>query len=209
MTQRRIKEKEILKNERLQQAQSDELNKKKLQFFTNISHEFRTPLTLIINPIKDIINNKELNLPQGVINKHSIIYKNTNRLYRLINEIMDLRKLEFNKMIVRAKEINLIKFTENIVSYFEEEASNKNILISVDSDIPDLPIWADQKMLEKIIFNLLSNAIKATPKGGAINIELFSNDKLYNLPLINKTEKVKAIEIIITESIKKPMANFL
>jgi signal transduction histidine kinase/ligand-binding sensor domain-containing protein/DNA-binding response OmpR family regulator len=200
LTQKRIKEKEILKIERLQQSQSEELNKNKLQFFTNISHEFRTPLTLIINPIKDIINNKELNLPQGVKNKHSIIYKNTNRLYRLINELMDLRKLEFNKMIVRAKEINLIKFTKNIASYFEEEARNKNILISVDSDIPDLPIWADQKMLEKIIFNLLSNAIKATPKGGAINIELFSNDKLYNLPLINKNESVKAIEIIITDT---------
>lgn len=200
LTQKRIKEKEIIKNERLQQTQNDELNKKKLQFFTNISHEFRTPLTLIINPIKDIINNKDLNLPQGVKNKHAIIYKNTNRLYRLINELMDLRKLEFNKMIVRAKEINLIKFTQNIASYFQEEANNKNILISVDSDIPDIPIWADQKMLEKIIFNLLSNAIKATPKGGAINIELFSNDKLYVLPLLNKNKPVKAIEIIISDT---------
>ncbi|MBU3012833.1 response regulator [Polaribacter vadi] len=200
LTQKRVKEKELLKNERLQQTQNDELNKNKLQFFTNISHEFRTPLTLIINPIKDLINNKELNLPQSVKNKHTIIYKNTDRLYRLINELMDIRKLEHNKMKVRASKINLIAFTKDLSSYFQEEANKKNILLSVDADVPDLTVWADEKMLEKIIFNLLSNAIKATPNGGTINIELLSNDNLYNLPLINDKKPVKAIEIIISDS---------
>lgn len=200
LTQKRIKEKEILKNERLIQVQNDELNKKKLQFFTNISHEFRTPLTLIINPIKDIIRNKELNLPQSVKNKHAIIYKNTNRLYRLINELMDIRKLEHNKMKIRASKINLIPFTKNISNYFQEETNAKNILLSVDSDVLDITVWADEKMLEKIIFNLLSNAIKATPKGGAINIDLFSNHKLYNLPLVDKENPVEAIEIVISDT---------
>jgi signal transduction histidine kinase/ligand-binding sensor domain-containing protein/DNA-binding response OmpR family regulator len=200
LTQKRIKEKEILKNELLVQTQNDELNKNKLQFFTNISHEFRTPLTLIINPIKDIITNKELNLPQSVKNKHAIIYKNTNRLYRLINELMDFRKLEHNKMEIRVSKINLIEFTKNISYYFQEETNKKNILLSVDSDVPDLNVWADEKMLEKIIFNLLSNAIKVTPKGGAINIDLFSNHKLYNLPLVNKVKPVKAIEIVISDT---------
>ena len=200
LTQKRLKEKEELNNQRLIQAQDDDLNKKKLQFFTNISHEFRTPLTLIINPIKDIISNKELNLPQSVKNKHAIIYKNTDRLYRLINELMDIRKLEHNKMNVRASKINLISFTKNLTSYFEEEANNKNILLSVDSDVPDLGVWADEKMIEKIIFNLLSNAIKATPKGGAINVELFSNDKLHHLPLVNKEKPVKAVEILISDT---------
>ncbi len=200
LTQRRLKEREVRKNERLQEIQNDELNKNKLQFFTNISHEFRTPLTLIINPIKDIINNKELNLPQSVKNKHAIIYKNTDRLYRLINELMDIRKLEHIKMKVRASKINLISFTKNLTSYFQEETNNKNILLSVDSDVPDLAVWADEKMLEKIIFNLLSNAIKATPKRGAINVELFSNDKLYMLPLVNKDTPIKAIEILISDT---------
>ncbi|MEO9571965.1 MAG: two-component regulator propeller domain-containing protein [Polaribacter sp.] len=200
LTQKRIKEKEILKNERLLQTQNDELIKKKLQFFTNISHEFRTPLTLIINPIKDIIRNKELNLPQSVKNKHAIIYKNTNRLYRLINELMDIRKLEHNKMKIRASKINLVEFTKNISYYFQEETSTKNILLSVDSELPNITVWADEKMLEKIIFNLLSNAIKATPKGGAITIELFSNDKLHKLPLFNYQEPVKAVEIVISDT---------
>ena len=200
LTQKRLKEKEELNNQRLLQIQDDDLNKKKLQFFTNISHEFRTPLTLIINPIKDIISNKELDLPQSVKNKHAIIYKNTDRLYRLINELMDIRKLEHNKMNVRATQINLISFTKNLSSYFQEETNNKNILLSVDSDVPDLSVWADEKMLEKIIFNLLSNAVKATPKGGAINVELFSNDKLHHLPLVNKEKPVKVVEILISDT---------
>lgn len=200
LTQNRIKEKELIRNERLQQVQKDELNKKKIQFFTNISHEFRTPLTLIINPLKDIINNTELNLPQKIKNKHAIIYKNTDRLYRLINELMDLRKLELNKMNVRAEKIDLINFTKSIVGYFQEEAFNKNILLIVDADVPDLTVWADARMLEKIIFNLLSNAIKVTPEGGAINLELLSTDQLHLLPLIDETNPVKAIEILISDT---------
>ncbi|TYA74392.1 hybrid sensor histidine kinase/response regulator transcription factor [Seonamhaeicola marinus] len=200
LTQSRIKEKEQIRNERLQRHQKDELNKKKIQFFTNISHEFRTPLTLIMNPLKDIIHDTELNLPQHIKNKHAIINKNTDRLYRLINELMDFRKLELNKIDVKARKINLIDYSKNILSYFQEEANNKNILLSVDADTPDLTLWADVKMLEKIIFNLLSNAIKVTPEGGAINIDLLSTDQLYNLPLVNKNEPVKAIEIIISDT---------
>lgn len=200
LTQNRIKEKELIKNERLQQVQNDELNKKKIQFFTNISHEFRTPLTLILNPLKDIMNNPDVELPQKVKNKHAIIYKNTDRLYRLINELMDLRKLELNKMNVRAEKINLIDFTKIITGYFEEEAFRKNILLSIDSDVPDLTVWADVKMLEKIIFNLLSNAIKITPDGGAITVELLSTDQLHLLPLIDEKNPVKAIEIIISDT---------
>ncbi len=200
LTQSRIKEKELIRNERLQQIQKDELNQKKIQFFTNISHEFRTPLTLILNPLKDILNNTELNLPQKVKNKHAIIYKNTDRLYRLINELMDLRKLELRKMSVRAEKINLIEFSENIASYFQEEAFRKNILLSVHADMPDITLWADTKMLEKIIFNLLSNAIKVTPDGGTIVIELLSTDQLHILPLIDNENPTKVIEIVISDT---------
>ncbi len=200
LTQRRIVEKELLRNERLVQVQNEELSKKQLQFFTNISHEFRTPLTLIINPLKDIINNKELDLPEEIKNKHAVIYKNTDRLYRLINELMDLRKLQLNKMKVRAEKINLIDFSKDIACYFKEETSTKNILLSVDADIHNIEVWADPKMLEKIIFNLLSNAVKATPNGGAINIELRATDELYDLPACDAEKPVKAIEILISDT---------
>ncbi len=200
LTQKRIKEKEVLKNERLQQFNKDELSKRKIQFFTNISHEFRTPLTLIINPLKDIINNNKLELPFEVKNKHLIIYKNTERLYRLINELMDLRKLEFNKTKLRVENINLVKFTKNILSYFQEEVNSKNILLSFDTDFPNFNFVADPRMIEKIIFNLVSNAIKVTPNGGAINLEIITSEELHLLPLVHKKEPVKAVQIIISDT---------
>lgn len=199
ITQNRIKEKQLIKNERTIRAQEEELHEKKMQFFTNISHEFRTPLTLMINPLKDIINDETLNLPEKTKEKHKIIYKNTDRLYRLINELMDVRKLELNKFRISALKINLFDFTKDIVSYFKEEAYSRNIQLDFDSDIAEIFVWADQKMLEKIIFNILSNAIKVTPDGGAIDVMLTSSDK-YVLPLLNKNETTKTVEIIISDT---------
>lgn len=200
VVQRRIKEKELLRNERIQRIQEDELHKNKIQFFTNISHEFRTPLTLMINPLQDIINDNTLNLPARIKEKHNVIYKNTQRLYRLINELMDFRKLELNKMSIKAQELNLVNFTKEIISYFKEEAFNRNIHLAVDADLPNIILWADQSMLEKIIFNILSNAMKVTPDGGAINIDILSKDDLHILPLVDETKPVKVVEIIISDT---------
>ncbi len=149
---------------------SEELHKKKLQFFTNISHEFRTPLTLIINPLEDILKNNELQLPREVNEKHLIIHKNTDRLYRLINELMDYRKLELHKLSIKARELDIITFVRDVVSYFAVEASNKNINLNIKTEIPKLKVWMDIGMLEKIIFNILSNAFKVTPGGGEITV---------------------------------------
>ena len=200
MTQDRIKEKQLIKNERSQRIQEDKLHKKKIQFFTNISHEFRTPLTLILNPLKDIMRDENSNLSERIKSKHNIIYRNTNRLYRLINELMDLRKLELNKMTIRASQLNLINFSKDIVEYFKEEALTRNIFLSLDADISDLNVWADESMLEKIIFNILSNAMKFTPDNGSINVELIDNDSDFLLPLMSETVPVKVIEILISDT---------
>ena len=200
ITRNRIKEKELIKNERTQRIQEEILNKNKLQFFTNISHEFRTPLTLILNPLKDIMRDKSLNLPEKVKSKHSTIYRNSDRLFRLINELMDLRKLEFDKVRVRASELNLVDFTKNIVLFFKEEALNRNIFLSLDTEMSSIKTWADQSMLEKIIFNILSNAMKVTPDNGVINVNLIDNDEDYILPLISSTKPVKVVEIVISDT---------
>ncbi|WP_047244877.1 hybrid sensor histidine kinase/response regulator transcription factor [Maribacter thermophilus] len=200
VAQRRIKEKELLRNERIQRVQEDELHKNKIQFFTNISHEFRTPLTLMINPLRDIINDDTLNFPVRIKEKHNVVYKNTVRLYRLINELMDFRKLELNKMSIRAQELNLVNFTTEIIGYYKEEAFNRNIHLVLDSDLPSIPLWADQSMLEKIIFNILSNAIKVTPDGGAIKIDILARNDKFILPLVNETKPVEVVEIIISDT---------
>lgn len=200
MTQSRIKEKEAIRNERSQRDQEDKLHKKKIQFFTNISHEFRTPLTLMITPLQDVFRDTNLNLPVIVKEKLEVVYKNTDRLYRLINELMDFRKLELNKMMIRAKEFNLVSLTKDIVSYFKEEAYNRNISLSVDADLPNLLIWADEGMLEKVVFNLLSNSFKVTPDGGAINIDILSTDNLVKLPLLDTNKSSKVLEIRISDT---------
>ena len=123
----RVKERLEIKTEREERKQLEGLNAKKIQFFTNISHEFRTPLTLILNPLEDIIADENLKLPQNIKEKHKIIYKNSKRLSRLINELMDFRKLQFNKMEVNVSKFNLIPFVKEVTSHFEEEAMQRNI----------------------------------------------------------------------------------
>ena len=196
----RIRERRILKFEREEHKQLEALNSKKIQFFTNISHEFRTPLTLILNPLNDIIKGDFSNLPLTTKNKLEIIHKNSNRLSRLINELMDFRKLQFNKMSVNASKINLIPFIEEVSSHFEGEATEKNIILSVDYSENPINVWGDPSMLEKIIFNLLSNAFKVTPTNGMVSIYINKSSNKINFPLIDPEKLLESIEIIIEDT---------
>lgn len=206
----RIRERRILKFEREEHKQLEALNSKKIQFFTNISHEFRTPLTLILNPLNDIIKGDFSNLSLTTKNKLEIIHKNSNRLSRLINELMDFRKLQFNKMSVNASKINLIPFIEEVSSHFEGEATEKNIILSVDYSENPINVWGDPSMLEKIIFNLLSNAFKVTPTNGMVSIYINKSSNKINFPLIDPEKLLESIEIIIEDTgsgIKKENIN--
>lgn len=196
----RLKEKRLIRIEREDRKQKEVLNAKKIQFFTNISHEFRTPLTLILTPLEDIIGSTDLQFSNEVKEKHNIIFKNAKRLSRLINELMDFRKLQFNKMPVNASKINAIPFIEEITSHFQEEAILKSIDFSVEYDENNIFIWSDPSMLEKIIFNLISNAFKATPKGGLVTIQINKPKDLILLPLVDENNPVPVIEIIIKDT---------
>ncbi|MDA3892801.1 MAG: response regulator [Salinivirgaceae bacterium] len=177
ITQKRFKVKEALRLERLQRDQEKELNQQRLQFFTNISHEFRTPLTLIYSPIENILKNYYNKLPHEVKGQLSTIYKNALRLNRLATELMDFRKLQFNKLNMKISQQDICAFTQNVANLFNEEADlNK---INFTSKIPNGPIflWYDQSMIEKVLFNLLSNAFKVTTENGSIGIEIQESDK--------------------------------
>lgn len=196
----RIQEKRTLALERQVHKQFEALNNKKIQFFTNISHEFRTPLTLILTPLEDIIEKHFEKFSDEIKDKHNTIYKNAKRLSRMINELMDFRKFESSKLKVNASKINLVSFIKEVISHFKEEALLKNIALSVKYNKEDLIIWADPSMLEKIIFNLLSNAFKATPKEGAITIQINDPKELILLPLIDKNTPVETIEIVVKDT---------
>lgn len=195
----RIVEKRLIKFEREKRIQEEELNSKKLQFFTNISHEFRTPLTLILNPLEDILRS-DYDLPEVINRKHQIIHKNSSKLVRLINELMDFRKLQFNKISVKAKELNVHDLVLDIVSYFQEESIEKKISLQLSSNDPSLKVWADSSMVEKIIFNLLSNAFKATPENGTIDINISKTLEPVIFPLIDDYNPFPSMQISIADT---------
>lgn len=195
----RIAQKQLIEFQKEERRQVEELNTKKIQFFTNISHEFRTPLTLIMNPLEDIINNGHYNR-ETLLKKHKIIHKNTNRLMRLIDELMDFRKLNYGRLNLNVTELKLDIFILDIVNHFSEEALDRNISLYTSFQNSKTNFWADRSMLEKIIFNLLSNAFKATPDGGKVSIRTLFHYNGVKLPLVNNNSITPAVEIIIEDT---------
>ncbi len=154
----------------MEKKQIENVNQMKMQFFTNISHEFRTPLTLILAPLQKLATRDDLD--QQVTRLHSIMYRNANRLLRLINQLMDLRKIEKGSMDLRVSENDIVSYVKDIMMAFNNQASDKTILYSFESDLSFLKIWFDADKLDKIIYNLLSNAFKFTPEGGKITLRI-------------------------------------
>jgi signal transduction histidine kinase/AraC-like DNA-binding protein len=149
--------------------EAEEATKYKLEFFTNISHEFRTPLTLIKGPIEELILHKEaVNFKSELL----MIRKNTLRLLRLVNQLMDFRKIDSGKLQVRASEQALIPFLEEIMSVFQKTAKDNQINFRLICDNPNIRLWFDPIMMDKVLFNLLSNAFKFCPKKGLIYIKV-------------------------------------
>jgi signal transduction histidine kinase/ligand-binding sensor domain-containing protein/DNA-binding response OmpR family regulator len=198
--QNRFKEKQMIQFEKEKNIKIEKLNNKKLQFFTNISHEFRTPLTLILNPLGDIIKNNTSELPDGVLNKLQTIKKSSDRLVRLINELMDFNKLQFNKMTLQVQQLEVIGFIKEIVSYFEQEALSRGIVIEFESNITELKDWIDPQMFEKIIFNIISNAFKVTPDNGSIKVKIVDHVDLDLFPLISTHSSFPSFEVIIEDT---------
>lgn len=146
-------------------------NQMKLKFFTNISHEFRTPLTLILSPLEKLLrNNRMENDTRELLD---LINRNAGRLLHLINQLMDFRKIEKGKMTLHIQEGDIIDFIRNIRYAFNELANHRKILFdfSVEGDV--MPVYFDHEKLENMIYNLLSNAFKFTPAGGKIWIRLY------------------------------------
>ncbi|WP_149239758.1 substrate-binding domain-containing protein [Dyadobacter sp. 32] len=160
------------KNQIEQLAQSAEIeNEAKLKFFTNISHEFRTPLTLILAPVEDILASEKIRDPL-IKQELSLIRKNTLRLLRLVTQLMDFRKLGSHRMQVRAGEHNLVAFVKDSMVAFERIASKHKIDFQLITSEAEMMVWFDATMLDKVIFNLLSNAFKFTPDKGRVYLYL-------------------------------------
>lgn len=154
-------------------AQAKEATDAKFNFFTNISHEFRTPLTLILGPLEDALSSPKLHFT--IKDSLDLVHRNALRLVRLINQLMDFRKIEESKMKLKASENNAPEFVKEIAQAFQGIARKKSISFNTTNKAGDLHLWFDVNMLDKVLFNLLSNAFKFTSEHGIINITIDKN----------------------------------
>lgn len=166
----KIKLKTSLEFERREKERIEELNQTKLQFFTNISHEFRTPLTLIIGQIETLLQFE--NLVPSVHNKLIKVYKNASQLRNLISELLDFRKQERDLLTLKVNNLDLTSFVHSIYLSFSEMASSRSISYSFHSVEKSYMVWIDPVQLQKVFYNLISNAFKYTPDRGKISILL-------------------------------------
>ena len=155
---------EIMKREHAEQ-----LNEAKLQFFINISHEIRTPMTLIINPLEKLLAEKK----GGEVQKtYLMIYRNAQRILRLINQLMDIRKLDKGQMFMKFRETDMVGFIDDVMLTFDYMARKKKIRFSFEHVMPQLKVWVDMNNFDKILMNIFSNAFKYTPEQGEITVTL-------------------------------------
>ena len=143
----------------------------KLRFFTNFSHELRTPLTLILGPVEEMLNDKAA-LPPTHRHDLGLVHRNAQRLLRLVNQLMDFRKIDVGKMPVHATEGNLVAFVRDILDAFEKPARQKGVALRFLPAEPVLSLPFDVNVLDKVFFNLLANALKFTPERGQITVSI-------------------------------------
>lgn len=146
----------------------------KLRFFTDISHELRTPLTLISGPVEYVLNNAQL--PEDAREQLQVVERNTNRMLRLINQILDFRKIQNKKMKMQVQRIEVVAFTRKIMENFDSVAEEHHIDFLFETEKSELYLWVDVDKYEKIIFNLLSNAFKYTPNGKMIKMFIHEDE---------------------------------
>ncbi len=156
----------------------EEATKAKLVFFTNISHEFRTPLTLMIGPLENILSDRKISTElRGQL---QMMLRNATRLLRMINQLMDLRKVENEKMKINAGEYDIIRFTREIKEAFDDLAAGKSINFNVNASQDEQLLYFDRDKVDKILFNLLSNAFKFTPESGSIDLNINKVQHIFN-----------------------------
>ena len=140
----------------------------KLRFFTNISHELRTPLTLIVAPIDNILQNERIS--QSVRSQLEIVQSNGQRMLRMVNQLLEFRKVQNQKMKLKLRQTLLSELVEETSSNFKKEAYEKHIHFEIEKRAEDSTVWVDRERMDTILWNLLSNAFKFTPAGKSIRV---------------------------------------
>ncbi len=177
--------------EREEARRMHQLDLMKIKFFTNVSHEFRTPLSLILSPIDGLI--KSTDKPEQ--HHHLVMIKrNGKRLLNLVNQLLDFRKMEYNELKLCLREGDIIKFIKEVSSSFTDVAHQKHIQYLFESEVCSFVTCFDHDKIERILFNLLSNAFKFTPSGGHVSVMITLADAEPLVP----GQKILQIKVIDT-----------
>jgi signal transduction histidine kinase/DNA-binding response OmpR family regulator len=167
-----------------------EADQRRLNFFTNISHEFRTPLTLILSPVEKLI--KEFSFSEEITSLLRLTRRNTLQLFNLINQLLNIRKLDIGKVKLRVSEGDIVHYCKGIFSTFSHLAGQKNIVYDFRFTDEKIVAWFDRDILEKSLNNLLSNAFKHTPRNGKISVSV--------LPCSKQDGKVASVKISVSDN---------
>ncbi|MDN5284896.1 MAG: response regulator [Mucilaginibacter sp.] len=170
-----------IKIAQLSAEKDKELNERKLSFFTNISHEFRTPLTLIINPVKDMLFGPAEKAADAS-NLH-IIYRNARRLLSLVDQLLLFRKAESDTDRLKIVRLNIVSLCREVFLCFSHQARTKNIQFDFFSETEAIEIFADREKMEIALFNLISNALKFTPEHGTVSCTITDTDQNINIEI--------------------------
>ncbi len=166
----RLHLKSQLKMEKIESDSLRNLDQLKTRFFANISHEFRTPLTLILGQVESVLSS---DIGTKAKSKLHIANRNARRLLTLINQLLDISKIEAGSMQIKAEQHNIISFLKSLFYSFESLADSKQITLKFDSDLVNIPVVFEPDKMEKVFYNLFSNAFKFTPPGGTITVRAY------------------------------------
>ncbi|SEP43452.1 hybrid sensor histidine kinase/response regulator transcription factor [Mucilaginibacter sp. OK283] len=169
----------LIEQERKEVKRMQELDQLKTKFLTNVSHEFRTPLSLIMAPVDKMLTRADQEQKQQL----GMIRKNARRLLNLVNQLLDFRKMEVQELKLHSKPGDIVKFISEISMSFTDIAEEKGIDFVFDTTIDSLFTSFDHDKIERILFNLLSNAFKFTPSGGQVSVLLNVDGKTADAPL--------------------------
>lgn len=181
------------KREIMEHIHTEQINEAKLQFFINISHEIRTPMSLIISPLQKLIATDKDNERQKT---YYTIYRNAERILRLVNQLMDIRKIDKGQMQLKFQETDIVSLIHDLYSTFEQQAKSKHIAFSFQPEVQEQKLWIDPKHFDKVIMNILSNAFKFTPENGEINIFLHTGEN----PGAQESPLRHYLEIVVEDS---------
>ncbi len=193
----RARYKHEIQLQRIERQKLEEYNDMKLRFFTNVSHEFRTPLTLILGPLNKLLSAN--NIDTSVKEQLQLIQSGSKRLLHLINQLLEFRKVESGNYELKMVEKNVVDFIYEIAHLFKSKAQSNKINYTISFQLKKAEVYFDENVVETITYNLLSNAFKFTPEGGKVTLSIeFLNEK--HEKIVSESEIIHYLNIKVSDT---------